>query len=162
LSALVGLLLVAIFLVQVARTYDFSRRPAYQAPEQPILETITSPDERIFVAPYDPYLYLASGRLPVSTFEFYFPWQAADPRSDGQILAELRQRRPAAVVFRQDELVNGQYRTGDWAAHLRTLLDAEGYAPLDPARPGLAEVLVPAERLAEARARLSAAGLVGS
>jgi hypothetical protein len=158
LGSLAGLTVVAVFLFQVARTYDFSSRPAYAASEQQVLQAVTSPGDRIFVAPYDPYLYLATARLPVSTYEFYFPWQAADPRSDAQILTELRQRRPAAIVFRQDELVNGQYLTRDWASHLQHLLDDERYAVLD-LDPTLADVFVPAERLSEAQARLKAAGL---
>jgi hypothetical protein len=157
LGSLAALGLVAAFVFQVARTYDFSNTPAYAAPEQAVLQAITSPTERIFVAPYDPYLYLASGRLPVSTYEFYFPWQAADPRSDSQIMDELRQRRPAAVVFRQDDLVNGQYLTRDWAGHLEQLLQDERYSAVDAA---VADVFVPAERLPDARARLRAAGLL--
>jgi hypothetical protein len=151
LQALPALALIAVFVFQVARTYDFSRTPTYAQPEQAILQAVTAPGERIFVAPYDPYLYLAAGRLPASTYEFYFPWQAADPRSDGQIMDELRQRRPAAIVFHQDELVNGQYLTRDWAAHLQQLLDDQRYARL----PGT-DVFVPAERTAEAQARLTA------
>jgi hypothetical protein len=147
-----GLALVGAFVFQVGRTYDFSRTPAYTQPEQAILQAVTAPGERIFVAPYDPYLYLASGRLPASTYEFYFPWQAADPRSDGQIMDELRQRRPAAIVFHQDELVNGQYLTRDYAGQLQRLLDAERYARL----PGT-DVFVPQERADEAQARLTAA-----
>jgi hypothetical protein len=147
-----GALLVA-FVFQVGRTYDFSRTAAYTQPEQDIVQAVTAPGERIFVAPYDPYLYLASGRLPASTYEFYFPWQAADPRSDGQIMDELRQRRPAAIVFHQDELVNGQYLTRDYAAHLQQLLDGEQYVRL----PGT-DVFVPQERAAEAQTRLTAPG----
>ena len=158
---LLALGLLGLFCVNVGLTYDFSRRPAYTAPEVPIIQLVTRPDERIFVAPYDPYLYLAAERLPASSFEFYFPWQAADPRSEGQILADLRERRPAAVVFRQDEMVNGQYRTADWGRRFASALAAD-YVPLDPARPVLADVFVPAERAADARARLASAGLVGS
>jgi hypothetical protein len=151
LLALPALALVGVFVFQISRTYDFSRTPAYTQPEQQILAAVTNQGERIFVAPYDPYLYLASGRLPVSTYEFYFPWQATDPRSDSQIMDELRQRRPAAIVFHQDELVNGQYLTRDYAAHLQQLLDAERYARL----PGT-DVFVPQERADAAQARLTA------
>jgi hypothetical protein len=153
LQACAGAALVAAFVFQVARTYDFSRTPAYAQPDLPVVQAVTGSGERIFVAPYDPYLYLATGRLPASTYEFYFPWQAADPRSDAQIMDELRQRRPAAIVFHQDELVNGQYLTRDWAGHLAQLLAEQRYAQLAGT-----DVFVPAERLAEAQAQLTAAG----
>jgi hypothetical protein len=146
--------LVALnFVVQAAGTYDFARKPI-ERPDVPIVQALTAPGEKIFVAPYDPYVYLAAQRMPASRFPFYFPWQAIDPRSEGSILADLRALRPPIVVFHQNELVNGQWRTGDYGSRLYEFLIGEGYAPLDSTSEPLADVLVRPDRLVTARERV--------
>jgi hypothetical protein len=146
--------LVALnFIVQVAGTYDFARKPI-ERPDAPIVQALTAPGEKIFVAPYDPYVYLAAQRMPASRFPFYFPWQAIDPRSEGSILADLRAQQPPVVVFHRNELVNGQWRTGDYGSRLYEFLIGEGYAPLDSTSEPLADVLVRPDRLVTARERV--------
>ncbi len=144
------------FVVNVSRLYDFTRHPAYRSPYLAIVSAITQPGERIVVAPYDPYLFLAAQRLPATRYGFYFPWQAADPSMQADMLAELDQARPPVVVFMHDERVNGQYRAGDWG---RPMLDElqRDYVPVAPDQPVLEDVFVRPDRVAAARAALGVA-----
>lgn len=158
LGALLSLALLGNWLVRVGREYDLSGRPARTAAEVPIILALTQPGERIFVAPYDPYLYLATDRMPAARLPFYFPWQAVDPRSRGELLADLRANRPPVIVFRQAEAVNDRWVAGEYGRPLLDALAAD-YAPLDPTAPVLQDVLVPRERLAAARQRLAELGL---
>jgi hypothetical protein len=144
------------FVVNVSRLYDFTRHPAYRSPYASIVGAITQPGERIMVAPYDPYLFLATQRLPATRYGFFFPWQAADPSMQADILAELDQARPPVVVFMQDERVNGQYRTGDWGRAMLDELERD-YVAVAPADPVLANVFVRPDRVAAARAALGVA-----
>ncbi len=155
--AIAGLALVGVFVVRVALTYDFSRLPPREAAEVPIVRALTQPGDRIFVAPYDPYVYLATERMPAATSPFYFPWQAIDRRTEDRLMAELEANRPPVIVFRQDELVNGQWLPREYGRRVLDALLAE-YAPLDASAPTLRDVLVPQEKLAEARRRVAALG----
>jgi hypothetical protein len=146
-------LLTLNFVVQVAGGYDFSKRPI-DRPEVGIVQALTLPGEKIFVAPYDPYIYLAAQRMPASRYPFYFPWQAIDPRSESAIISDLSTGRPPLVVFHRNELVNGQWRPGEYGAHLYDFLVGEGYAPLDSASSALGDVLVRPDRLVTARERV--------
>jgi hypothetical protein len=141
------------FAADVLRLYDFGRQPAYRSPFVRVVAATTQPGERIFVAPYDPYLFIASERLPATRYGFYFPWQAADPATEADIIDELRAARPPVVIFMRDELVNGQYLTRSWGAGLLDVLERE-YVQLDPTEPVLADVFVRPDRLAAARAQL--------
>jgi len=139
------LALGATFAVQVGRTYDLSGAPARSAPEVAIVQALTAPNERIFVAPYDPYIYLASGRAPASTLPFYFPWQALDPRSEGKLLDDLRTVRPPLVIFRRDELVNDRWLPRDYGTRVLELLERD-YVPLDPSSAILDDVFIRRDR----------------
>jgi hypothetical protein len=156
LSVLVG----ANFLVRVALTYDLSHAPARNAPEVATIDALTQPGDRIFVGPYDPYVYLASDRMPATTSPFFFPWQAIDPRSESRLLDELRSARPPVILFHGAEAVNDRWMASEYAA---PLLDALGqdYVAVDPTSPLLGDILVPRERAVQARQRL-AQGLVAS
>jgi len=151
LAALLG----ADFVVQVALGYDLSRRPARNEPDVAIVSAITAPGERIYVVPYDPYVYLAAGRMPASVVPYYFPWQAADPRTDARIRQDLHAARAPVVIFRGDELVNGQWLPKDYASGLYDFLAQEDYVPIDPASALLRDVLVRRDRLLAARDRLA-------
>ena len=146
-------LLTGSFLVQAAPQLDFSRRPV-SSPHVAVVLALTDPGERIDVVPYDPYVYLASGRLPASRFPFYFPWQAIEPRTRDQMLDDLRAEQPPVVIFRGDELVNGQWLPREYAEDLYDFLLARQYTPLDPTLPVLRDVLVRQDRLARAREQL--------
>ncbi|MDQ3810177.1 MAG: hypothetical protein M3336_07795, partial [Chloroflexota bacterium] len=141
-----ALALVGVLVVRVAATYDLSRAPARVVPELALVRELTRPGERIFVAPYDPYVYLAAERAPASSLPFYFPWQAADPRSEGKLLTDLRANRPPLVIFRADELVNDQWAPREYGPHLIAFLRDE-YAPLDETLPVLRDVFVRRDRV---------------
>jgi hypothetical protein len=155
--SLLSLAVLATFLVRVGLSYELGSPsgPARTVPELAIIEALTQPGERIFVAPYDPYVYLASQRMPAARLPFYFPWQAIDPRSREQLLADLRTNRPPVIIFRHAEAVNDRWVAGDYGRSLLEAL-APDYAPLDPAAPVLSDVLVPRERLAAAQQRVAA------
>ena len=157
LPSLAGLGLLAVFVARVATTYDFSPGPPREVAEVPIVAALTGSEDRIFVAPYDPYVYLATHRLPATTSPFYFPWQAVDPRTENRLIAELLTRRPPVIVFRHDELVNGQWLPSEYGQRVLEALEPE-YAPLDASAPVLRDILVPREGLAEARARIAVLG----
>ena len=133
------------FVVQVALSYDLSVRPARNEPDVAIVAAITSPGERIFVVPYDPYVYLATQRMPASVFPYYFPWQAIDPRSEARLRDDLHAAPPPVIIFRGDELVNGQWMPKVYGKPLYDFLSTEGYVPL------LGDVLVRQDRLGTAR-----------
>jgi hypothetical protein len=151
------LLLAGAFVVRVAMLYDLGPAPARNAPEVAVIQALSEPGERIFAAPYDPYLYLATQRMPATTLPFFFPWQAADPRSESQLIAEIRNRRPALIVFRKWEAVNDRWPLGESAQRVERVI-RERYTPLDESAPVLQDLYVPTERLDDARAR--AAGLI--
>jgi hypothetical protein len=153
-AAPVFLILTVVFGVNVLRLYDFTRHPAYRSPFVSIVSDATQPSDRIFVAPYDPYLFLASQRLPATRYAFYFPWQAADPVTEADMIDELRASQAPMVIFMRDELVNAQYPTRVWGARMLAVLQQE-YVQLDPDDPVLGDVFVRPDRLADVRARLS-------
>jgi hypothetical protein len=144
-SAALALALIGVFVVLVGRGYDFSKRPPRTVPEVALIRELTTPGDRIFVGPYDPYIYLAAERLPASTLPFYFPWQAIDPRSEGKLLADLRTARPPVIVFRRDELVNDRWSPRVYGTRVLEFVDAE-YEPVDPASPVLSTVFVRRDR----------------
>lgn len=146
------------FFTRVALTYNFSGRPHYRSPFAPIVQTATSRDERLFVAPYDPYLYLATERLPATKYPFYFPWQAADPATEADLLGELSASRPPLVVFQRYELVNGQYLTIEWGKRVFEYLQQE-YVQVDPSHPVLGDVFMRPDRVGDVRKKLEEAGL---
>jgi hypothetical protein len=147
-------LLAADFVVQVGLTYDLSARPARDQTDVNVVLALSSPGDRLFVAPFDPYMYLATDRMPASSLSFYFPWQAIDPRMQARLFGDLATERPPVVIFRGWERVNDRWLTGEYAKGLYDFLLSQGYAPLDAASPGLGDVLVPSERLALSRQRL--------
>jgi hypothetical protein len=142
------------FAANVLRLYDFTRHPPYTSPFAPIVSAATEPGDRIVVAPYDPYLYLATQRLPATRYPFYFPWQAADPAMEADAIDELRASRAPMVIFMQDELVNGQYLTRAWGARLLDVLQRD-YVQLDPHDPVLGDVFVLPDRVDAVRARIA-------
>ena len=85
--------LAGLFVVQVGLTYDFSPRPPRESNDVDAIKALTAPGEQIFVAPFDPYMYVASGRMPASSLSFYFPWQALDQRMNIKLFDDLRANR---------------------------------------------------------------------
>jgi hypothetical protein len=148
-------LVSGVFLVQVAPELDLSR-PAVESPQASVVQMLTAPGEEILVVPFDPYVYLASGRMPASRLPFYFPWQAIEPRSRDVLMDDLRSARPPLVIFRGDELVNGQWLPREYAKDVHEFLLSLGYTPLDATSPLLGDVLVRQDRLAGARQQLQA------
>jgi hypothetical protein len=147
-------LLALDFAVQVGFTYDLSTRPARDQTDVDIVLALSSPGDRLFVAPFDPYMYLATDRMPASSLSFYFPWQAIDPRMEARLFDDLASQRPPVVIFRGWERVNDRWLTSGYAQRLYEFLLSQDYAPLDAASPGLGDVLVPRDRLALSRQRL--------
>jgi hypothetical protein len=151
--ALLVLALTLNFTVNVLGAYRFTALTWRDSPYVPLIETLTDPGERIQVAPYAPHLYLATRRLPATSYEFFFPWEAIDPRTADDFLGQLRANPPPLVIFQGQELVNGQFRAAEWEPELVAFL-AQGYESLDPAHPLLSNVYVRRDRLADARDRL--------
>lgn len=151
--------LAAVFAANLARSYDFAHAPYYRSPYVAVVDALTTPQERLFVAPYDPYLFLATGRLPATKYPFYFPWQAADPATEADLTAELQSSRPPVVVFLGDEPVNGQYLPREFGRGVLDFLK-EAYAPLDPQDPVLRDLWVRADRVDAARQWLHPTGLL--
>jgi hypothetical protein len=155
-----GYLLLSVpFLVRVVLLYVEPYRDPRTVPNVREVQAITAPDEPIVVVPYDPYVYLAAGRLPATRYEFYFPWQADDPRTRADYLAELQAARPPVVVFRAHEEVNAGLFPIDYARHLYDYLQ-QAYVPVDAADPRLADIFVLPERVQAARLALEQAGLL--
>jgi hypothetical protein len=132
-------------LIVVARGYDFAPTPTRDQTEVAAIRDLTAPVETIFVGPYDPYIYLAADRPPASTFPFYFPWQAIDPRSEGKLLEDLRTNRPPVILFRRDELVNDRWSPREYGTRVLAFIDQD-YEPLDPSSAVLSNVLVRRDR----------------
>jgi len=147
-------LLVSLgFVSQVALIYDFSQK-RIDSSEILAVRALTSPGEKIFLAPYDPIVYLATQRMPASRYPFYFPWQAIDAQSENTLISDLEASRPPVVIFRSNELVNGRWRTGEYGARVYDFLASTGYAPLDTGSSMYADVLVRQDRLLVAREEL--------
>jgi hypothetical protein len=120
-----------------------------------VVQALLLPNEPLFLLPFDPYVYLASGHMPASRFSYYLPWHTADPRIDRDLRADLVRTRPPVVIFRRDELVNGQWLPREYAGDLYDFLIAQGYAPIDPSSAFLGDILVRSDRLTAARTTLS-------
>ena len=82
---------------------------------------------------------------PASTLPFYFPWQALDPRSEGQLLRRPAREKPPVIVFRRDELVNDRWAPRDYGTRVLAFID-EQYEPLDPTSPVLNTVFLRRDR----------------
>jgi hypothetical protein len=129
--------------------------PAYRVEPYPrVVQALTTPDERIWAGPHEPYVYLGSGRIPASMVHLYFPWIADSPLED-RLLADLNNVRPPLVICRFDELIFDQYLTSDWGRRLAQFLEPR-YTPLDPSDQELRWVFVRNDRLAMARNQLAA------
>jgi len=116
---------------------------------------ITAPGERIFVVPFDQYVYLAANRMPASVFSYYLPWHAVDPRIEARLRDDLHATRPPVVIFRSNELVNGQWLPKEYASGLYAFLVDQEYVPLDASSALLGDVLVRKDRLVAARESLA-------
>jgi len=149
------LALAANFVVQVGLTYDLSRRAPRTEPDVAIVAAITAPGERIFVVPFDQYVYLAANRMPASVFSYYLPWHAVDPRIEARLRDDLHATRPPVVIFRSNELVNGQWLPKEYASGLYAFLVDQEYVPLDASSALLGDVLVRKDRLVAARESLA-------
>jgi hypothetical protein len=157
LAASVFIAFTALFYVHTFQDYELRYTP-YSSPFAAVVQATTAPDERIWVAPHDPFVYFASRRAPASAVQYYLPWVAADPPLERQLVDELTANRPPIVVYNTDDLTFGQYPMEQWGQRVFQTLLGLGYAPLDPADPLLRHVLVRPDRLSDARGRLGLAG----
>jgi hypothetical protein len=94
--------------------------------------------------------------MPAAALSYYLPWHAIDPRIETRLFGDLRAAQPPVVIFRRNELVNGQWVIAEYGSRLHDLLSGQGYAPLDPSSPLLGDILVRQDRLASAREQLQA------
>ena len=77
-------------------------RDADISPYDAIIQTLTRPGEKIWVAPLDPALYFRNNREPASRYTFYLPWQAQSKNINQEIINDLQRNRPALVIFDRD------------------------------------------------------------
>jgi hypothetical protein len=90
------------------------------------LRQAVAPDEPILALPFQPNIYLSAGRLPMTGFTSYLPWDAAYARHpwfgrSHDICATLK-RAPPPVIFDNDWKVVGRFAPRDYMPCVGELL----------------------------------------
>ncbi|VVB88195.1 Uncharacterised protein [uncultured archaeon] len=79
----------------------------YSSPYNNIIQTLTQPNDTIWVAPLDPMLYFSNNRLPASQYIFYLPWLAASNEINTGLIEDLELKKPPLIIFNRDDDIWG-------------------------------------------------------
>jgi hypothetical protein len=90
----------------------YVRLPRGQGLDSPfarLASAATSPSDRIWAVPNNPYVYLVSGRLPASVYAYYQPWLADSEAITARVLSDLDATRPPLVIFEADKRIEWNF-----------------------------------------------------
>jgi hypothetical protein len=127
-----------------------------------IVDAATAPDDRIWAAPDEPYVYLKANRLPASRYWFYHPWLADSSEITEGVLRDLQTAQPALIVFRADKEIPWMFplpTPREFGARVYAFIRA-GYVALDDQDPVLRDVFVRRDRLDVVRTQLEQRGIM--
>jgi hypothetical protein len=82
------------------------------------LRQAVAPGEPILALPFQPDIYLSAGRLPMTGFAYYFPWDADYARHPwlgrGRDICAALRRAPPPVIYDNDWKVVGRFAPRDY------------------------------------------------
>lgn len=87
---------------------------AYESSYDIIIQTLTQPEDPIWVAPIEPLLYFTNDRLPASRYTFYLPWQSMSDKINEEILEDLRVKKPPLIIFERNTIIFERYKLKDY------------------------------------------------
>ena len=93
--------------VYASNYYGIGSSDAYDSPYDIIVQTLTQPDDTIWVAPLTPSLYFSNKRLPASRYTFYLPWNAASDKINEKLIEDLTEKKPLIIIFNRDAAIWG-------------------------------------------------------
>jgi hypothetical protein len=172
-QALVGLVLVgfvglaAVFYHDIAGFYLHLPRAAgdsgdVQVTFASVVDAATAPGDRLWAAPFEPYLYLKANRLPVSPYWYYHPWMSDSPEVTDGILRDLQAAPPPLIIFQADKDIPWDFplpTPREYGARVFAFITS-GYAALDEQDPVLRDVFVRRDRMDAVRAELEQRGIL--
>jgi hypothetical protein len=129
-----------------------------------VVEAATAPGDRIWAAPFEPYVYLKSGRLPASPYWYFHPWMSDSPEVTAGVLRDLAATSPPLIIFRADKAIPWDFplpTPREFGARVYAFIQA-GYVALDAQDPVLRDVFVRPDRVAAVRAQLEQQGILKS
>jgi hypothetical protein len=134
------------------------RGEGLESPYTAVVSAATQPGDRIWAAPFEPTLYLQTGRLPASTYWYLHPWLAASPDITAAVLRDLQRVQPPVVVFEADKHIPWNFPLPTPAEYAPTVyaLIQQNYVPLDSQDPLLRDVYLRRDQADALRARISA------
>ncbi len=106
---------------------------AYVSDYDRIIQTITLPNDTIWVAPLQPSLYFINNRLPASRYTFYLPWQSISEEINKEILEDLNVKKPPLIIFSRDVEI-GEYALKDYGKVIDDYV-LQNYQQVDPDDP---------------------------
>lgn len=106
---------------------------AYVSDYDRIIQTLTLPNDTIWVAPLQPSLYFTNNRLPASCYTFYLPWQAASDKINKELIEDLKVKRPPLIIFYRDGNIGG-YLVKDYGKTVDYYIQ-QNYYQVDPDDP---------------------------
>lgn len=130
--------LAIIFLVTISYAYfsngsGIGSNNAYVSPYNRIIQTLTQPEDAIWIAPLDPSLYFTNNRLPASRYAFYLPWHAASDKINQEIIDDLNFNKPPLIIFNKDIDIWG-YEVKDYGKVIYNNIQ-QNYFQVDPDDP---------------------------
>lgn len=129
-----------------------------------VVDAATAPGDRIWAAPFEPYVYLKSNRLPASAYWYYHPWMADSPEVTEGALHDLQAAPPPLIIFRADKDIPWDFPLPTprvYGARVFAFIQA-GYTSLDEQDPVLRDVYVRNDRVDAVRTQLVQQGIVHS
>lgn len=79
-----------------------------------IIQTITQPNDTIWVAPLEPSLFITNNRLPASRYTFYLPWQSVSDEINEELIEDLKVKKPPLIIFARDAVIWDRYVLKDY------------------------------------------------
>ncbi|MFA4956993.1 MAG: hypothetical protein WC556_08500 [Candidatus Methanoperedens sp.] len=106
---------------------------AYVSDYDIIIQTLTLPNDTIWVAPLQPSLYFTNDRFPASRYTFYLPWQSISEEINKEILEDLNIKKPPLIIFSRDVEI-GEYVLKDYGKVIDDYV-IQNYQQVDPDDP---------------------------
>lgn len=102
------LLIGVLSYAYISNGSGINSKDAYASPYDKIIQTLTKPDDTIWVAPLDPSLYFTNNRLPASRYTFYLPWSAASNNINEELIEDLKVKQPPLIIYNREADIWGE------------------------------------------------------
>ena len=151
-----------VFFGRTLRDYPIAHasrfQPASYAAYVGIVDTLTGPGDTVWIAPLDPYAYLAVGRLPATEYAFYLPWQSASTEINQRLISDLKRTRPPVIIYHRNMAIWYRYALRDYGRAVYAYIQDQ-YVVVDERDPLWGDVFLRKDRSDELLRHLKDAGV---